>query len=379
MACQLEAIDYKLDDSAFFVEMCRVILGEEIQTFTKPDFSQCYNVENVLHEVTDVDATVIVYLKVLLPVNETFEFKVQTDWGIRAENINPFYSKAGENVKKEFIFRKRPNRDWGEIKFFADGLPLSHAPLKTRDVKEENKKNFRVKSISFNMIRVEHGAFMMGATEEQEEPNDDEKPVHKVILTYDYYIGETQVTQGLWVAVMGDNPSYFKETSSLGNEWECLPVENVSWDDCQNFIRKLNELTGKKFRIPTEAEWEFAARGGNLSRGYQYSGSNDPNEVAWFSPYFTFDSETHPVATKKANELGLYDMSGNVCEWCSDWKTDYNSSTQYNPTFSIGSNIVVRGGSFLTNANHARVSCRDDYSPEDAGGMSLGLRLCLSE
>ena len=176
--------------------------------------------------------------------------------------------------------------------------------------------------ISIDMVRVEAGTFTMGATPEMENPNDDEMPTHQVTLTNDYYIGKYEVTQALWQAVMGYNPSEF-----MGDN---LPVENVSWEESQEFISKLNRITGKKFRLPTEAEWEYAARGGNKSRDYQYSGSNNLSDVAWYTQ--NSDSKTHAVGTKQGNELGIYDMSGNVWEWCQDWKGTYSSSSQVNPT-----------------------------------------------
>jgi len=187
----------------------------------------------------------------------------------------------------------------------------------------------------------------MGATPEMENPWDDENPAHQVTLTKDYYMGETQVTQALWQTVMGYNPSYFKGDN--------LPVEDVSWDDCQEFIIKLNEKTGKKFRLPTEAEWEFAARGGNKSKHTPYSGSSNIDAVAWYDG--NSDSKTHPVATKQANELGIYDMSGNVWEWCSDWFGNYSSSAQTNPTGANSGTIrVLRGGGWCSFARDCRSS-----------------------
>ncbi|MBQ8608093.1 MAG: SUMF1/EgtB/PvdO family nonheme iron enzyme, partial [Bacteroidaceae bacterium] len=183
-----------------------------------------------------------------------------------------------------------------------------------------SRQTFTVNGVSFTMVRVEGGTFRMGATSEQVNPYNDEKPVHSVTLS-SYSIGQTEVTQALWKAVMGSNPSRFRGDN--------LPVERVSWNDCRTFIRKLNALTGRTFRLPTEAEWEFAARGGNQSQGYQYSGSNNLGSVAWYDS--NSGDKTHPVATKSANELGLYDMSGNVWEWCQDWYGSYSSSSQTNP------------------------------------------------
>ncbi|MDD6164843.1 MAG: formylglycine-generating enzyme family protein [Bacteroidales bacterium] len=238
---------------------------------------------------------------------------------------------------------------------------------------QKNKKftkpveTFTVKGVEFKMIRVEGGTFSMGATSEQTNYDNDEKPIHSVTLS-DYYMGETEVTQELWVAVMGSNPSYFK-----GNNQR--PVENVSWYDCQEFIEKLNSLTGKQFRLPTEAEWEYAARGGKHSRGYKYSGSNNADEVAWYNG--NSGSKTHPVKTKNANELGLYDMSGNVYEWCNDWYGRYQSYSQTNPTGpSEGEYRVLRGGSWSSLDGSVRVSYRFNSTPGNRYG-NYGLRLAL--
>ena len=243
--------------------------------------------------------------------------------------------------------------------------------------KGQGNQTFTVGGVSFTMVYVEGGTFTMGATSEQGSDawsDKSEKPAHNVTLS-SYHIGETEVTQELWQAVMGENPSNFK-----GNKY---PVEQVSWKDCEEFIKRLNKITGKHFRLPTEAEWEFAARGGNLSKGYQYSGSDNLDDVAWFhenssdkgssSP----DYGTHPVASKQPNELGLYDMSGNVSEWCSDWFEFYSSIAQTNPTGpSSGSSHVHRGGSCCGVARYCRVSYRFGGSLTIRLDF-LGLRLAL--
>ena len=223
--------------------------------------------------------------------------------------------------------------------------------------------------ISIDMVRVEAGTFIMGATPEMKEPFDWEKPTHQVTLTNDYYIGKYEVTQALWQAVMGNNPSEFKGDN--------LPVEKVSWDDCQEFISKLSNMTGKKFRLPTEAEWEYAARGGKKSRGYQYSGSNNLSDVAWYKD--NSDSKTHAVGSKQANELGIYDMSGNVREWCQDWYGNYSSISQTNPTgVTSGSYRVSRGGGWGGYVWFCHSSYRG-YDTPDGRNDFLGLRLVLSE
>ena len=249
---------------------------------------------------------------------------------------------------------------------------------------EEMKTQYSVNGVSFKMVHVDGGTFQMGATEEQESDAwDDEKPVHSVTLS-DYFIGETEVTQALWYAVMGYKPTsdgrQWSSTYGLGDEY---PAYYVSWDDCQTFISKLNELTGMSFRLPTEAEWEFAARGGNYSQGFKYAGSNTIDDVAWY--YDNSDGlgssnpnyGTHSVGTKSPNELGLYDMSGNVWEWCQDWYGSYSSSAQANPTGpSSGSNRVLRGGSWSYYARDCRVSYRENDSPS-SWYYDYSLRLAL--
>ena len=233
------------------------------------------------------------------------------------------------------------------------------------------KETFTVNGVSFTMVAVKGGTFTMGGTAEQgSDVESVEKPTHQVTLS-DYMIGETEVTQELWKAVMGSNPSLFSGTN--------LPVELVSWDDCQTFITKLNQLTGKNFRLPTEAEWEYAARGGQKSKGYKYAGSNTLSDVAWYKD--NSSNKTHPVKQKQANELGLYDMSGNVWEWCQDWYGWYSSSAQTNPKGPSSSEDeydgpVLRGGSSRRTASKCRVSYRTYRSPDHS--LDFGFRVVLS-
>ena len=217
-----------------------------------------------------------------------------------------------------------------------------------------------------DMVHVVGGTFMMGATAEQgSAASEYEKPAHQVTLS-GYYIGRYEVTQELWQAVMGNNPSNFKGDSRR-------PVECVSWNDCQKFIMKLNRMTGKRFRLPTEAEWEYAARGGNQSKGYKYSGGNTLDNVAWY--WNNSGSATHPVGTKAPNELGLYDMTGNVYEICQDWSDSYSSDSQINPTGpSLGTHRVDRGGGWAHGAWENRVSYRSFSNPSEPS-RGLGLRL----
>ena len=232
-----------------------------------------------------------------------------------------------------------------------------------------NPQIFTVNGVSFEMVKVEGGTFTMGATAEHgHDAYDNESPTHSVTLSY-FYIGKYEVTQKLWITVMGSNPSSFKGDN--------LPVDNVSWNYCQTFINKLNQLTGKKFRLPTEAEWEYAARGGNKSKDYEYAGGNNIDVVGWYSG--NSSSKTPPVGQKLANELGLYDMSGNVWEWCQDWYGSYSSSAQTNPTGpTSGSYRVSRGGGWGSSAGYCRVSFRGYYGPTYRG-ILIGFRLALSQ
>ena len=210
------------------------------------------------------------------------------------------------------------------------------------------------------MVHVPSGSFMMGNDKIR-----NERPSHNVTLS-DYYIGETEVTQALWNAVMGENPSYFQ-----GEE---LPVECVSWDDCQKFVKKLNELTGRQFSMPTEAEWEYAARNAGKDN-YSYSGGNKLRSLAWYS--INTSSMPRSVKTKKPNGLGLYDMSGNIFEWCYDWYGAYNRDASKDPTGpSEGTRRVIRGGSWGYDETYCTVTKRVFYSP-DLRSYSIGFRLAL--
>ena len=236
---------------------------------------------------------------------------------------------------------------------------------------------FVVEGVSFDMVEVRGGTFRMGATSEQcSDVSRDEKPVHSVTLS-GYYIGKTEVTQELWQAVMGTTLTDFASqlgvcTYGVGDDY---PMYFISWDDCKEFIGMLNEITQMNFRLPTEAEWEFACRGGNNSRGYKYSGSNYIDNVAWYSN--NSGHKTHPVATKSPNELGIYDMSGNVDEWCNDWYGGYTSGRQTNPKGPYdGLGRVLRGGSWDFSAGGCRSSYRINSNPTYRI-INLGLRLAL--
>lgn len=237
----------------------------------------------------------------------------------------------------------------------------------SRDVVDKDSHVFSVGNVSFIMKKVEGGTFNMGASEYDSEAKAWEKPAHPVTLD-SYYIGETEVTQELWKQVMGYNPSQHVSDS--------YPVESVSWSDCVEFCQKLSQKTGRRFRLPTEAEWEFAARGGNMNKGCMFSGSNDLEDVAWSQE--VSGGVPHSVKLKQPNELGLYDMTGNAWEICSDMYSRYSGASEYNPQGPETSEKgrVRRGGGWLNSANYCRVSYRY-YTPHGQSNDFLGFRLAM--
>lgn len=248
---------------------------------------------------------------------------------------------------------------------FLDRYPLSIYA-------ETAKERIKPDRLPFEpeMVTVQGGTFEMGCTKEQgTDCGSDEKPAHQVSLN-DFSIGKYEVTQKQWRDIMGsDLPKLnFKGCDNC-------PVESVSWDDIQGFLKKLNQKTGKNYDLPTEAEWEYAARGGNQSKKFKYSGSNTIDEVAWYTS--NSDSKTHPVGSKKANELGIYDMSGNVCEWCRDKYAGYGTKAINNPTGAvIGSNRIIRSGGWVTSSGQCRVTARISNSHKE-GYSILGFRVAL--
>lgn len=280
------------------------------------------------------------------------------------------HAQSDDNDNEQNKFLKKEYKEYKKL--YGENNPeVSSGP-----VSGASTETITVKGVSFNMVLVNGGSFDMGATSEQgSDASEAEKPVHRVTLS-SYYIGETEVTQALWKAVMGKNPSCFEGPDN--------PVESVSWYDCQKFIRKLSSLTGRNFRLPTEAEWEFAARGGNMSKGFKYAGSDVLDNVAWYTGENLAIKQrqeafhTRPVGQKQANELGLYDMSGNVGEFCSDKYDKYSSSSQTNPTGpSLGYGPVYRGGSYRSSHMYCRVSERGHSADFHLGSFELGLRLVL--
>lgn len=237
---------------------------------------------------------------------------------------------------------------------------------------KSDSKSFVVNGVSFNMIKVDAGSFTMGAMEGDEYGVGFNETPHKVTLTKDFYLAETECTQELWNAVMESNPSRFKGDDK--------PVDHLEWEDAKAFIEKLNEITGEQFRLPTEAEWEFAARGGNKSKGYLYAGSDSLGDVAWYVHNTVLDYAlpgygTHPVATKQPNELGLYDMSGNVWEWCEDTFLFYTDEEQTDPIVTDGYPYVFKGGGW----DFMPYYCRNSHHNLPGNrNYDVGLRLCLT-
>ena len=241
-----------------------------------------------------------------------------------------------------------------------------------------------IDALAENMVKVNGGTFLMGAIDTDDDAWNNERPQHSVTVS-DFYICKHEVTQALWQAVMGSTPTYDGGWSDKYGKGDTYPAYYISWEDCDTFLIKLNALTGLDFRMPTEAEWEYAARGGNRSLGYTYAGSNTVDSVAWYSvnSYDLGSSHadygTHIVMQKLPNELGLYDMSGNVFEWCSDWYDEnyYAASPVSNPQGPvIGSHRVIRGGSWTYYYRNSRISFRDFDMPGVKKNY-IGLRLVL--
>lgn len=318
--------------------------------------------KDLLRNLPGDENTIIV--PIVVDCNIEWELTSLPDW------VSVFPKSGKGSVDVEFYVKKNPseaNNRFDEFYFsvLSPGRKVN-IPLVISQKVGVSIMIYSINGVTFNMKKVKAGTFTMGATSEQGSDSfEDEKPAHQVTLTHDYYIGETEVTQPLWIAVMGVNPS-----SYTGDN---MPVNNVSWDDCQEFIVKLNSLTGKNFRLPTEAEWEYAARGGNLSQGYKYSGSNNINDVAWYKD--NSNSSTHPIKSKKPNELGLYDMNGNVSEICSDYYNLFSNVAQIDPTHATsGSDHLHRGGNYYFNAQCCRISYRQNYNSE-IKYKNVGLRL----
>lgn len=279
--------------------------------------------------------------------------------------------KAREEERKRSEEEEAKRKAKEEQRRIAEEKTCGAEEARQHAVEAKQDKVFDVKGVQFKMVYVEGGTFQMGATPEQgRDAFGNEKPIHDVTLS-DFHIGETPVTQALWKEVMGEDPIFYRFNG------DNMPMEHVSWEDCWNFIQKLNRITGRTFRLPTEAEWEYAARGGNKSKGYKYSGGNSIDDVAWCYDNNTWPDRPQPVKTKYPNELGLYDMSGNVREWCSDWYGKYSKSAQTNPTGpTSGYSRVLRGGSRGDIALQCRVSDRQDNCPQYRDSIS-GFRLAL--
>ena len=359
-----------------------------VVVITKPISSVGQQKQTLTIRYTPTSATVLVdnkmvrgsngVARITLPVGQ-HTYIVASDGYESEEGMVKLKASAPSNLQIQLS--KEAVAEVSNVNDAIQSIPSS-SPSQSITITSDNSSSTSVTSgaseisipvsngITIDMVKVEAGTFKMGATSEMKKPFKWEKPVRQVTLTNDYYMGKYEVTQALWQTVMGSNPSRFKGSNNL-------PVECVSWDDCQEFIRKLNIMTGRSFRLPTEAEWEYAARGGKKSCGYQYSGSSNILDVAWY-----WDNSldgTHVVGMKQANELGLYDMTGNVFEWCKDWYGAYRSSSLINPAGTAsGADRVCRGGGWGSSMRCCRSSYRDYYPPNYRYG-NLGFRLVLSE
>lgn len=279
-----------------------------------------------------------------------------------------------ENLTKTLVGGKMPTRTTTTTTYSQTGYASQPAPAANQDFTET------AWDINMKMIWVEGGDFLMGCTSEQGgDCGSDEQNVRRVTVD-GFYIGMLEVTQSQWEKVVGTSIS--QQRNKANSSWSLYgvgpdyPMYYVSWDEAMEFCRLLSNKTGRTYTLPTEAQWEYAARGGNKNEGAKYAGSNMIDAVAWYTD--NSGSSTHIVGSKRANALGIYDMSGNVWEWCKDWYANsYVSYDTNNPVGpSSGSDRVIRGGSWLNSASYCRVADRDSSSPGDRYG-SLGFRVVL--
>ena len=275
-----------------------------------------------------------------------------------------------ERCENRLMLLRPPHQDFGILRQpYANHVPVEDVEFEN-EITPQQDLTFNVNGVQFRMKYVEGGTFMMGAPDTDSDAFTKEKPAHNVTLD-SFYIAETQVTWELWEVVMGNiDPFYHVDDNKR-------PVVGVTWDDCWTFITKLNEISGKRFALPTEAQWEYAARGGKKSKGYKYAGGDNIDDVAWWRNNSTL--HTHRVAQKKPNELGLYDMTGNVWEWCMDRFSSkyYSKSSKKNPQGpAIGESRVLRGGCTANDARYCRLSCRG-FRKSIHKIFGVGLRLML--
>jgi formylglycine-generating enzyme required for sulfatase activity len=351
--------------------------------------------EYTTHSNIKLTAQVLMNIKVTMPKAQDFEKQIvlkrnesitidmfpEIETGTVKVAVTPFDATieltgdAGEHYTYDgmHIFSDIPTGEYTlEVK--AEGYATKNVilTLAENEVLDKNIKLERGPGGDIDMVFVMGGIFTMGCTGEQSDCDDVEKPAHKVTVS-NFYIGKYEVTQKQWREIMGNNPSKFKNCDNC-------PVERVSWNKVQKFILKLNQKTGKTYRLPTEAEWEYTARGGastGSARATQYAGSNNIDDVAWYLE--NSGGKTHPVGQKQPNELSIYDMSGNVREWCSDWYYSdyYDNSPRNNPKGPPSSSRRVnRGGSWKNSVKRCRVGYRFNYAPIDRYS-SVGFRLVL--
>lgn len=360
LANRIETIDCKLCDHDYMSQLSLIIIGEPT-SIEKVAYYDCFTITNV--KCVDIGKKILVsiYIKILSHINEEYNIKIKSNFGENKFVFNPTLFEEGRTITRE------QEIDKVSYEPFVGTLEVDNNPL-TISIECNSNRIIHVKDdVYISMVHVKGGSFWMGRGGDS---NHNDALVHHVSLS-DFYIAETQVTQKLWEAVMDNNPSLMK-----GEEF---PVESVNWIECQNFLTELNNLTRLQFRLPTEAEWEFAARGGRKSEGYKYAGSDSISECAWYD-----DNKTHPVKQLRANELGIYDMSGNISEWCYDQYQFhfYTRSSYRDPICKVNDfndsslEHVCRGGDFMSCIDQCTVWKRE-HARADFKSSHIGLRLAL--
>lgn len=337
-------------------------LSVKAQKLKLDSFEETTEISALQHPVEDNNGVKCALIKVgLVAENPRFEGVTKFEkkdgeyWVYIPDNFEQFMLKTDNYVPLNCQFEPVKSGYTYRAIILPDG---SDGGDKTIDVPGTGQ--------SICLVKVNPGMFEMGATQEQGSKEDDEKPVHWVRISKPFYIATTEVTQALWEAVMGSNPSVFVDPTK--------PVDNISWADAQRFINKLNQMTGETFAMPTEAQWEYAARGGHNSSLYRYSGSNNSQEVGWSSKNSM--NRSHDVGKLKPNEIGIYDMAGNVWELCRDYKGDYPKDNVTDPEATSGKDRVRRGGAWNSDDNQLRNAYRR-RAPEKTALPDTGLRLIM--
>lgn len=364
IAKKVESINTDLSDSEYINQLGQAITGLKAINCSKPEPNKCFKLARTKQTKKGNDLEISLSFKILMSVNENYEIILRSNWGTRAKQINPSEYNEGEVVDFVFDLRKRPGVEFGTAEINLEGhkevFKINDNSIE--DITYDSKSHvIRYKDSCYYLRFISGGSFLMGATEEQGiYASSHEKPIHRVRIN-DFYMMESVVTQELWEVIMGNNPSTFKGKHR--------PVTNVSYYECCEFIKKINRHLKISLRLPTENEWEYAARGGCKRNNNMYSGTDNLSDIAWYIG--NSNNVIHDVKLKQPNTLGLYDMSGNVWEWCATKNNSYSGLPVNHSNYYIN-----RGGCATSQENGCRTS-RRYYSHPKHKSCFLGFRLVI--